>query len=81
MRTPEQWLADQIGDRPDDFAPDEMAMPLSWIASIQADARERLVAALKAIEANDAYYTDLGRANDVIDRMALIARNALKDAP
>ncbi len=42
MKTPAEWLAEQVGDRPGDFAPEEMAMPLSWIASVQADARKDL---------------------------------------
>lgn len=40
MRTPEQWLADQIGDRPDDFAPDESPIALAFIRAIQRDAIE-----------------------------------------
>lgn len=39
MKTPAEWLAEQVSERPDDFAPDEMAAPLSLVASVQADAR------------------------------------------
>lgn len=42
MKTPAEWLAEQVAERPDDFAPDEMAAPLSWIATVQADARADL---------------------------------------
>lgn len=48
MKTPQQWLAEQIGERPDDFALDELAAPLSWIANVQADARAELAKALES---------------------------------
>lgn len=38
MRTPQDWLAAQVTERPDSFPPCGMAAPLAWIASIQADA-------------------------------------------
>jgi hypothetical protein len=72
MKTPAMWLAEQIGERPDDFAPEEMAMPLSWIASIQADARKNLLVALESIANNSC----CGPCQEA----KLVARNALKDA-
>lgn len=44
MRRAEDWLFDQLGDRPDDFAPGEREVALAFIRRIQADAVHELVA-------------------------------------
>lgn len=38
MKTPEQWLAQQIGDRPDDFSDEDRREAIEFIEWIQADA-------------------------------------------
>jgi hypothetical protein len=43
MKTPAMWLAEQIGERPDDFAPEESPIALAFITAIQADARPRWI--------------------------------------
>lgn len=40
MKTPSEWLDEQVAARPDDFTPEERAPALAWIASVQADAIE-----------------------------------------
>ncbi len=48
MRSPQDWLASQTADRPDDFAPEEQAPALAFIAAVQRDAIE---SAIKECEA------------------------------
>lgn len=41
MKTPQEWLAEQIGDRPEDFTPEDIDAALFWIERVQRDALRR----------------------------------------
>lgn len=38
MKTPREWLDEQVGDRPEDFSDEDNAQALAWIGRIQRDA-------------------------------------------
>ncbi len=46
MKTPDEWLHQQIGDRPEDFAPEDLTAARDMIAAVQADALASVLPAL-----------------------------------
>ncbi len=39
MKPAAQWVAEKIGERPEDFAPGEQPEIIAWVESIQQDAK------------------------------------------